>query len=144
MKKNYTYFNFKDLEGNEFVVKCWTNCYTSLTHNAQCMEHKARVNWGNRPWESFQYKTVLRKIADKIGGDLGEYMKVQIKGIEEHTREEAEKWFNNFKARYDALGETTKKHLANSGVVLESQEQAESVMKVSEAFDVMFKLMGDK
>lgn len=49
-------------------------------------------------------------------------------------------WFEDFKKRYDALDETTKKHLANACPHITSREQAERIMKMSEAFNVLFKL----
>ena len=138
MNKTYTYFNFKDLEGENISVACWTNYHRNgFTHNIDAMGVKARVCWCNRTWECFTYEPVLKKWAERIGGDLGEYIKIQIKGIEEHNREEAEKWFNSFKARYDALSDKTKEHLAKSDVHLTSVEQAESVMATSQLFDIM-------
>lgn len=145
MKKTYTYFEFKDLEGNTFHVACWTNYNNNgFTHNVNCLDVKARQCWCNRTWERFDYESVLRKWANKVGGDLGEYLKVQIDAIAQHEHEKAEAWFNNFKARYDNLGDTTKKHLANAmeGKIVTTQEDAESIMQISEAFDVMFKVMG--
>lgn len=152
MKKTYTYFTFKDLNGEEFSVACHTTPnYEGFKHYATTYLGEQKVyasqQWCNRTWESFDYESALRNLADKIekkwNRDLGEYMKVQIKAIAQHEHEKAEAWFNNYKARYDALGDKTKKHLANTGVVLTSQEQAENVMAISEAFDTMFKLMGE-
>lgn len=144
MKKTYTYFEFKDLEGNAFHVACWTNYNNSgFTHNVNCLDVKARQCWCNRTWESFNYESVLKKWADKVGGNLGEYLKAQIADIANQEHIKAEAWLNAFQARYNALGETTKKHLANADVMITNEEQAESVMRTSEIFDVMFKVMGN-
>lgn len=137
-QKTYTYFTFKDLEGNEFSVACWTNHHQyGFTHNINCMGVKARVCWCNRTWESFTYESVLKRWAEKIGGNFGAYLNVQIDAIAKHKSEEADAWFNAFKKRYDNLHENTKQHLANSGVMVNSVEEAESVMAISEAFDLL-------
>lgn len=51
-----------------------------------------------------------------------------------------DEWFDDFKNRYDKLGDTTKKHLANACPHITSREQAEGIMRTSEIFDVLFKL----
>lgn len=53
-------------------------------------------------------------------------------------------WFDDFKKRYDALDSETKKHLANACPHITSREQAEGIMRMSEGFDILFRLTGDK
>ena len=57
------------------------------------------------------------------------------------TSKEIDEYYENWKKRYDALSDTTKKHLAHSGVMIHSLEQAERIMQISEAFDTMFRIM---
>lgn len=52
-------------------------------------------------------------------------------------------WLDDFENRYNKLGDTTKKHLANACPHITSREQAEGIMRMSEIFDVMFKLCDD-
>lgn len=56
----------------------------------------------------------------------------------------ADEWYDDFKNRYDNLGDTTKKHLANACPHITSREQADSIMKVSQVFDLLFKMGGAK
>lgn len=48
--------------------------------------------------------------------------------------------YEDFKKDYDALGEETKKHLANSGVCVGSMQEAKDIMKISKKFDILFKM----
>lgn len=51
-----------------------------------------------------------------------------------------DEWFNDFENRYNKLSDTTKKHLANACPHITSREQADGIMKMSEVFDILFRL----
>ena len=78
-------------------------------------------------------------------GDKARYkaFKACIDAKAQSEKEACEAWFKAFKADYDSLSDDTKKHLANSGVVVTSVEQANDVMKISKAFDAMNRLLSD-
>lgn len=52
--------------------------------------------------------------------------------------------YEQFEEDYNSLCETTKQHLANSGVTVHSMNEAKSLMRMSKAFDILFKLEGAK
>ena len=58
----------------------------------------------------------------------------------EEEKAQAEAWYNNFKKDYDDLHPEIKKRLADSDVILTSQEQADDLMRVSKMFSLMMKL----
>lgn len=55
------------------------------------------------------------------------------------SQQSDDEWFDDFKTKYDSLCDTTKKHLANSGVMVTSKEQADAVMNMSLLFDLLFR-----
>lgn len=78
----------------------------------------------NRPWESWEGESATKDAIRKLGKSFEQLEDVLING----TRiEEAAKMFNNFKAAHDELSERGKEIFANSGISVESEEDAQRV-----------------
>ena len=140
-------FTFIDEKGNTHTVVCYTT-HTNIrtTEHAECDGYHGKDYWYNRPWYRFTYENALLDLAGKMAnGDKARYkaFKACIDAKAQSEKEACEAWFKAFKADYDSLSDDTKKHLANSGVVVTSVEQANDVMKISKAFDAMNRLLSD-
>lgn len=55
-----------------------------------------------------------------------------------------DEWLDNLKSDYDGLCETTKKHLANACPHITSREQADGIMRMTKAFDALFRFDEEK
>lgn len=58
----------------------------------------------------------------------------------EDEKKKLDEWVDNFKKDYDDLHPEIKKRLADSDIILTSQEQADDLMKMSKMFSIMMKL----
>ena len=122
------------------------DCYTTDTRNGFCHhcisngEH-SRISYYNRTWESFRYETVLRHAIEKYPKKMREELTAQlITHTSKAEKEKAEKQLDDFKAQYDQLTPENKERLANSGIEINSAEQADgviSMMKMMNAFSAL-------
>lgn len=140
-------FTFIDENGNTYTVICYTT-HTNVrtTEHAECDGYHGKDYWYNRPWYRFTYENALNDLAHKMSGKNErryKAFKACIDAKAQSEKEACEAWFKAFKADYDSLSDDTKKHLANSGVVITSVEQANDVMKISKTFDAMSRLLSD-
>lgn len=55
----------------------------------------------------------------------------------EEEKRKADEWFDNFKKDYDDLNPIIKEKLAESDIILTSQEQADDLMRMSKIFSLM-------
>ena len=140
-----TTFVLKDEAGTSIEVVCFSKSTRSgFSHNARAfyneVRYDAKINYLNRTWESFDFESVLYKIAEKIAGknkDRYDAFVACIKKRAQDEKEACDAWFNGFKARYEKLSDGAKKMLADSDIMLETQEQAETVMNTCEVLDVV-------
>ena len=143
-------FNFKDINGNDIRVDCETYEYSrGWGHRATLVwvgdnwyNFTKRKTYYNRTYESFKYESVLYSLFEsfynrKADKDNLDYLCAQLKDYANNERKEAEKWLKAFESRYNALSDNTKAHLKNADITLENKEQAESILKLSEAFDLL-------
>lgn len=141
-------FKFVTKRNNEVVINC------EVYETRQSWGHRCKVyidgqywdsykiRYYNRTWERFEFESLLDKAIHAIYGQGydAKFLEDQVDMIAKKTREECDAWFNTFKKSYDALSDTTKNHLANANIEITSKEQADAVMKTSQAFDVLFRL----
>ena len=150
MGKNYQLkqtFTFKDLNGKELEIYCYTNfgsSYSTSEYATIYLETKndvqivrARDTWINRPWYRFRYENAVRSCIEKAFSkkadvDLKAYLLAQLKDYGNAEAKAAEAWFNAFKSRYEKLNPDVKEALKNSDVELTSTEQAEKVIGLAE------------
>jgi hypothetical protein len=73
----------------------------------------------------------------------GDYY-IELRDANDKDSLNADDWYNRTKAEYDGFCERTKKHLANACPTLNSREDVDDIMRVSKAFDAMFRLLDEK
>ena len=150
MGKNYQLrqsFTFKDLNGKEIEIFCYTNfgsSYSTSEYATIYLETKndvqivrGRHTWINRPWYLFRYEIAIRNCIEKAFGkkadaDLKAYLLAQLEDYGNAEAKAAEEWLNAFKSRYNKLNPDVKEALKNSDVELTSTEQAEKVIGFAE------------
>jgi len=145
-------FNFKDTNGNDIQVDCetyeysrgWGHRATLVYAGGKWYNFSKRKTYYNRTYERFKYESVLYSLFEsfynrKADKDNLDYIIAQLKDIADNESREAEKWFKAFESRYNALSDNTKEHIKNADIILTDKEQAESILKLSEAFDLLLK-----
>ena len=83
--------------------------------------------WLNRPWQSFDGECATQSALShlgKVGKDLEDVFLLRAAATEE---EAAEKMYSDFKAAHDKLSDRGKAIFANSGIEINSKEDAEHV-----------------
>lgn len=90
----------------------------------------AKACYYNRTWESFKYETVLRKAINNL--DVDEDTRAKLKAIiidktaqDEH--EKCEKEVESFKALYDKTSDSFKDRIANSGIIMQNDDDVKAV-----------------
>lgn len=90
----------------------------------------AKACYYNRTWESFKYETVLRKAINNL--DVDEDTRAKLKAIiidktaqDEHEKCEAE--VEAFKALYDKTSDSFKDRIANSGIIMQNDDDVKAV-----------------
>ena len=142
-------FVFKDKNGIEFEVYCYVQGSRWGYKHVARAEYKGgfyqtSITYQGRTWERFKYESTLYQLAKKIAGKDGDNLNAFNASIEAKAKavhEECEAWINAFKKDYDALSDSTKKVLADSDIVVETQEQAEAVMKGAKTLDIIKDLL---
>ena len=86
--------------------------------------------WYNRPWYSFRYEKALRNGIDNL--DITEDEKEKLKAILidktiQEEEEESEKSIEQFKNLYDQTSSTFKEKIANSGIIMQSDDDVRAV-----------------
>lgn len=90
----------------------------------------AKACYYNRTWESFKYETVLRQAINNL--DVSEDTRAKLKAIiidktaqDEH--EKCEKEVESFKALYDKTSDSFKDRIANSGIIMQNDDDVQAV-----------------
>lgn len=92
---------------------------------------QAKQCWCNRTWEEFTYKTVLEtaiETAAKSKEDYQELIDVLINNKIETDKQEGEKFLKDFENTYKQLPQGCKDTLAKANIILETEEQAKSLL----------------
>lgn len=128
---DYTTFSAV-VSGVEYTFNCWNGSVKNQGGAHFCKDsegRKTRVVYGNRPWESFRYETVLRHAIRKYPEPIqGELMAAIVDGTRKAEEDKAEADFQRFKALHDSLTPENKERLANSGIFIQNEEQSHAVM----------------
>lgn len=124
--REYTTFS-ADVCGKTYTFKCWG------TYGAHyCTDQDGRTTrytYGNRPWESFRYETVLgRAIQKQPQGVRAELEAEILHKTSKAAAEKAEAMVQSFKSLHDSLSVENKKHLAESGIVMHDESDVRAVM----------------
>jgi hypothetical protein len=137
-------FTFIDENGTAYTVVCYTTRTNyRVTEHAECDGYHGKDHWQNRPWYRFTYENALLDLAHKMAGKNEKRLHcftLCINAKAQSEKDAFEAWFNAFKKDYDNLSDKTKKHLANACPHITSMQQAQDIMQVSKAFDVLFRL----
>ena len=124
--KNYTYFE-AEVNGTHYEFKCWG---TYGSHMCEDQDgRRSRYSYGNRPWESFRFETVLSQAIKKCPKvDQPELTAVLIEGTARKERERCDQQLADFKRLHDGLSQENKDRLANSGIVVHDESDVRAVM----------------
>ena len=147
-KYNYKDFTFKTLKDGELFIRAWTYEYSTgwghkcyyYTDNSNYAE--ARKTYYNRTWECFTYESLIHSVIDRLYPNKSQklehdFIVKQVEAIAKHEHEKAEAWFNTFKSLYNSLSDNMKKTLEKSDIILNTTEEAETVLKSAKMFDLM-------
>lgn len=150
MSKNYDYqnFYFTTLNGSEMCIRCWTYEYSNgwghkaalISIGSTYYDYEKRITYYNRTYECFKYKSVIYKLVDEFYNKKSqkmdrEFIYTQLKTIADNKREEAEAWIKNFTNMYNSLSSDMKDILKNADITLNTQEDAEAIIKSALTFD---------
>lgn len=102
----------------------------------------AKATYYNRTWESFRYKTVLRKGIENLNEskEVKEKLhKILIEKTAEDEREKCEQQVKAFKNLWNGLNDKNKEHIRNGlgDNLIQSEEQAKAVMGVMALMNLM-------
>lgn len=101
---------------------------------------EAKSCYYNRTWESFEYQTVLNQAIKKVARtkqDEQELITVLIERKKIQEQQETEQYLQEFETEYNKLPDNCKKALADSDIILTSQEQADSLMRSMKLINIM-------
>jgi hypothetical protein len=135
---------YATINGREYAFYCWTTstrcgfCHTVATSVGYRQLSDTKVSYYNRTWERFDYETALGRAIDKCPKEDREELREQI--IEKKNREETERCeriFGAFEKAYNSLNDANKQHLANSGVTVNSLEEAEQMTGIMKMMSLM-------
>lgn len=146
---NFKQFIFKNLEGTEIEIDCWTyDNYTGWGHKCDIwiggsFFKTKRHSYLNRTWESFTYETLLRESVEAIYNAKKrdrlnrEFVMAQIKAIEDQTRAEATAWIDNFQKVWAGLKDETREKIQKMDLSVETMEAANAAIKAAVMLDVI-------
>lgn len=131
-KRNIQLFSCK-VNGKEFNFRCYTTstrcgfCHTVVSLDYLVTDTK--VTYYNRTWERFTYETALYKTIKKFPKGMQNEMHRQlIDGEAAKEEERCEAMFNNFKRLHEGLSDENKRRLADSNIMINSEDDARAVM----------------
>lgn len=135
-QRNIQYFTAK-FNGKEITFRCYTTwtrngfCHTAESYSWDMELHTTptKQSYINRTWERFDYETVLNKAIEKLPKDMRETVRDQVihgKAAEECAKAEA--FVQAFTSLHEKLSPENKERLANSGLEINTQGDAQAVM----------------
>ena len=132
------------VNGEEIGFRCdTTDTRCGFCHTAHYIGWKyditdTKQTYYNRTWERFEYETVLKRAIDKLPKDVRQQVYDQIidhKAAEEEKK--AEEFVKSFESLHNSLSEENKETLANSGITINSESDAQAVMGLMALMKVM-------
>lgn len=150
-------FTFKLPNGDELSVTAWTyktasggwghratinDIYSVSNGVVTPIKANAFISYTNsgRTWECFKYESILYKVIgayyrkdDATRSFIFDQLEEITKDIQRKVNEEMQ----SLKDRYNALSDTTKRHLANADINISSVDQMDDILTISEAFDLI-------
>ena len=147
-ERNVQYFTAKynDNDGNvrEVEFRCsTTDTRSGFCHRVKCLTHDmtlTRVSYYNRTWERFTYETALERAIEKLPKEVQDTAYAQIidkKAFE--VKKKADAFLKSFEKLYDGLNDDNKKHLAESGIEIHTEQDAKVVMGLMGLMSLMQK-----
>lgn len=132
--RNIQYFT-ATVNGKEIEFRCHTTdtrngfCHTAHYVGDDYSLTDTKASYYNRTWERFDYESVLKRAIDKLPTDVRQEVYDQLiehkaKEIEERCNRQVEA----FKKLHERLNPENKERLANSGIEIRSEEDANGVM----------------
>lgn len=125
-RRSYTNFS-AEIGGTTYTFKCWG---TPGSHYCEDdMGRRSRYSYGNRPWESFRYETVLLGAIKKFPAGMQNELRAQL--IDRSRQEEEERCeaqFKRFQELHAGLSQENKDRLAASGIELHDESDVRAVM----------------
>lgn len=148
MLKNKKEFTFKTPDDKTITVVCAKYGISKWGHVATIIDpielkhtsSKIDYSYSNRPYESFEYESVLYKLFKNHFRKDYDFYASQLKEISKKVSDETNEWVKSFEKKYNSCCDETKKVLANIGPI-ESIEQAEALDKTITTFDAMMRLL---
>lgn len=123
------------VNGQEITFRCHTTdtrngfCHTAHYCGWDYSLTDTKVSYYNRTWERFTYESVLKRAIDKLPTEVRQQVYDQLidrKAAE--IEERCNRAVEAFKNLHDRLTPENKERLANSGVEIHSEEDANAVM----------------
>ena len=132
----YTTFS-AEVSGKLYTFKCWA---TPGRHYCTDQDGRTtRYTFGNRPWESFTYDTVLSQAIRKFPDAVKTALEREIlKKTATESAEAAEREFQAFKALHEGLSPENKK-LMKSYPELQSEDDVRACMGFMSLLKIMQK-----
>ena len=140
MKKyDYTTFNFKTVNGEDFVIHCYVYS-TPSTWGHRCDAYINGVHYGefkkvylNRTWECFKFESLIYKVINSIYANkrdqvANEFLKKQVEAIACREREACQAWINSFQTVWNGLSDETKKTIQEKNIIVHTTEEADTVL----------------
>ena len=133
--KRYNQQSFRAIINGEEVTlfRCYTtDTRSGFCHTAHSTYYDAtdtKVSYYNRTWERFDYESVLKRAIEKLPKSVQQSVYDQIidgKAAEEEKK--AQQFIDSFEKLHAGLSDENKARLANSGIEIHSQADAQGVM----------------
>ena len=147
MVKHYDTRTFTaKVNGEEITFSCYTtDTRCGFCHTAHLMGWKydvtdTKMSYYNRTWERFEYESVLKRAIEKLPTPIRQQVYDQIidhKAAEEEKK--ADEQVEAFKKLHDSLSDENKERLAKSGIMINSEADAKSVMHLMALMNLMQK-----
>jgi len=115
-----------------------TSTRNGFCHTIECNGVNTKVSYCNRTWERFRYETALYRAIDKFPKSMREELTAQL--IEKKAKADEERcnaFVKAFSNLHSSLSDENKKRLANSGIEINSEEDANAVMGLMGLMKVM-------
>ena len=126
-----------EVSGKTYTFKC-----SAAPGSHTCVDQdgrKTRYTYGNRPWESFQFETVLSKaIAKCPAKDRPALVAEILHKTEKEERERCEQQLDAFKGLYDGLNAENKERMKRYPTL-----QSEGDVRACMGFMALLSLMQD-
>ena len=131
------------VNGNTYVINCYTQDtnygfrHVAFLEKGYYETQLAKACYYNRTWESFRYETVLKSAIEKLPkADQEGLYNILINKTAQEEHERCEKEFQAFEALFNKTSDTFKQAVANSNLIMNSDEDV-SMVKSLMALDIV-------